>query len=214
MRYMHHRANNLLLCGKSSDADIQEEHKRLGMRPAGLTLEITEGAAIADPAYIAELPRRLPDVRLSIADFGVGHSSLVNLGRLPFAEVKIDRSFVTGCEASREDLAVVRSVVDLAHALGVRAVAEGIETAEQQRQFSASAAISPKVSISPDRCRPRTSSTGARRGIERRGVRPERPSNLPSFIPTCMGPVVSGRGKHAVVDFLKSGFGSSSEAIG
>ena len=114
MRYMHHRANNLLLCGKSSDADIQEEHKRLGMRPAGLTLEITEGAAIADPAYIAELPRRLPDVRLSIADFGVGHSSLVNLGRLPFAEVKIDRSFVTGCEASREDLADYSSVVDLA----------------------------------------------------------------------------------------------------
>ena len=111
-------------------ADLVEEWcVRLGVAPAGLTIEITEGAVVADPARVADVPRRLPGVRLSIDDFGIGYSSLVGLRRLPVSEVKIDRSFVTGCEASREDLAVVRSIVDLARGLGVRAVAEGIEAA-------------------------------------------------------------------------------------
>ena len=108
---------------------IEERYAHLGMTPAGLTLEITEGAVVADPARIADVPRRLPGVRLSIDDFGIGYSSLVGLRRLPVSEVKIDRSFVTGCETSHEDLAVVRSIVDLARGLSVRAVAEGIEEA-------------------------------------------------------------------------------------
>ena len=105
------------------------EFVRMGVKPSGLMLEITESAAAPDHTSVAKVLQRLPNMRLSIDDFGIGYSSLTSLRRLPIAEVKIDRSFVTGCETSRESLAVVQSIVDLAHVLGMRTVAEGIEEA-------------------------------------------------------------------------------------
>ncbi len=102
---------------------------RLGLEPSLLTLEITESVT-AEPLHalstLAEL--REAGVRLAIDDFGVGSLSLRTLKQLPVDEIKIDRSFVMGMETDEANAAVVRSIIDLAHHLGCRAVAEGVET--------------------------------------------------------------------------------------
>ncbi|WP_433307806.1 putative bifunctional diguanylate cyclase/phosphodiesterase [Actinoplanes sp. CA-030573] len=94
-----------------------------------LQLEITESALMADPHRVLNTITRLDrmGVAISLDDFGTGYSSLQHLRRLPLAEVKIDRSFVLGMATDRGDAAIVRSVIDLAEALGLRAVAEGVE---------------------------------------------------------------------------------------
>jgi diguanylate cyclase (GGDEF)-like protein/PAS domain S-box-containing protein len=94
-----------------------------------LRLELTESALIADPAKALSILERLHDggVRLSIDDFGTGYSSMSYLKRLPVDELKVDRSFVGGMTTSVEDAALVRSVVDLGHNLGMEVVAEGVE---------------------------------------------------------------------------------------
>jgi EAL domain-containing protein (putative c-di-GMP-specific phosphodiesterase class I) len=70
-------------------------------------------------------------VRLAIDDFGTGHSSLAYLKQFPVHEVKVDRAFVKGVAESRVDSAIVRAVIDLANAIGIAAVAEGVETPDQ-----------------------------------------------------------------------------------
>jgi diguanylate cyclase (GGDEF)-like protein len=94
-----------------------------------LQLEITESALMADPHRVLSTITRLDrmGVAISLDDFGTGYSSLQHLRRLPLSEVKIDRSFVLGMAGDRGDAAIVRSVIDLAEALGLRAVAEGVE---------------------------------------------------------------------------------------
>jgi diguanylate cyclase (GGDEF)-like protein len=115
------------------DADLVEEVERLlrrhGVPARRLTLEVTEGSVMADPARAVALLHRLRDlgVRLSVDDFGTGYSSLSYLKRLPVQEVKIDRSFVTSLREGGEDVAIVRAIVDLGRHLGLEVVAEGIE---------------------------------------------------------------------------------------
>jgi diguanylate cyclase (GGDEF)-like protein len=94
-----------------------------------LQLEITESALMADPHRVLSTITKLDrmGVAISLDDFGTGFSSLQHLRRLPLAEVKIDRSFVLGMAADKGDAAIVRSVIDLAEALGLRVVAEGVE---------------------------------------------------------------------------------------
>ncbi|MEU4687740.1 bifunctional diguanylate cyclase/phosphodiesterase [Actinoplanes sp. NPDC023714] len=104
-----------------------------------LQLEITESALMADPHRVLETTTRLSrmGVAISLDDFGTGYSSLQHLRRLPLAEVKIDRSFVLGMATDRGDAAIVRSVVGLAEALGLRAVAEGVEDEATWRLLAA-----------------------------------------------------------------------------
>ena len=110
--------------------DVNEQIRRSGLSADALTLEITEGAAIADPmrakAVMAEL--RSLGVRLSIDDFGAGFASLSYLKLLPASELKIDRTFVHNLVDDAKDRAIVRSTIELAHDLGFVVVAEGVET--------------------------------------------------------------------------------------
>jgi diguanylate cyclase (GGDEF)-like protein len=100
------------------------------VQPRELTVEVTESATMADPGRAGEVLERLRTmaVGVSIDDFGSGHASIAYLARLPVGELKIDRSFVTDiCESPRDE-AIVRTTIDLARHLGLRIVAEGIET--------------------------------------------------------------------------------------
>ncbi len=109
-----------------------------GCDPNLLTLEITESASVTDPeATIARL-RELKQlgVRLAVDDFGTGYSSLSYLRRFPVDQLKIDRSFVAGLGRNESDTAIVASVIGLAHALGLEAVAEGVESVGQMEQLT------------------------------------------------------------------------------
>ncbi|MFZ0159007.1 MAG: EAL domain-containing protein [Kineosporiaceae bacterium] len=96
-----------------------------------LMLEVAESAIMAEPVRAAEVLGRLHDlgVRISIDDFGAGYTSLGQLKNLPIDELKVDRSFVITMAEDRSNQLIVRSVVDLGHNLGLRTVAEGVETA-------------------------------------------------------------------------------------
>jgi diguanylate cyclase len=99
------------------------------VNPARITLEITEDSFIADPEQALLVLERLRalGVELSIDDFGTGFSSLTYIRRLPVSELKLDRTFLTGAPQDKRAVSIIRSTVDLAHSLGLRIVAEGIE---------------------------------------------------------------------------------------
>jgi diguanylate cyclase len=106
--------------------ELLEAH---GVMPSALTLEITENLVMSDPNGSARCLDELHEmgVRLVVDDFGKGYSSLSYLRRLPVDEIKIDRSFLIGL-AEGEDDTLVRCMIDLAHNLGMTAIAEGVET--------------------------------------------------------------------------------------
>lgn len=103
-----------------------------GVDPRLLTIEVTESATMQDPAGAAERLSglRALGVAISMDDYGTGQSTLSYLRRLPLDELKIDRSFVQHAHRSRSDAVLVRSTVELAHELGLRVVAEGVEDEE------------------------------------------------------------------------------------
>jgi EAL domain-containing protein (putative c-di-GMP-specific phosphodiesterase class I) len=98
-----------------------------------LILEITETVIMEDLSGAREVMKKLSQlgVRLAIDDFGTGHSSLAYLKQFPVHEVKVDRTFVQGVAESPVDSAIVRAIIDLANAMGISAVAEGVETPDQ-----------------------------------------------------------------------------------
>jgi diguanylate cyclase (GGDEF)-like protein len=103
-----------------------------GVSPDDLELEITESTILADPLRVRQNLDRLNELGLSLAidDFGTGYSSLAYLKRLPVSTIKIDRSFVMDMLESDSDAAIVRSTIELGRNLGLRVVAEGVETEE------------------------------------------------------------------------------------
>jgi EAL domain-containing protein (putative c-di-GMP-specific phosphodiesterase class I) len=95
---------------------------------ASIAVEITENILMSDPVRSMDCLNRLHDmgVRIVVDDFGTGYSSLSSLRRLPIDELKIDRSFIAGLATGSDDV-IVRTTIDLAHNLGLRVVAEGVE---------------------------------------------------------------------------------------
>ncbi len=113
---------------------IESAMERNGVKSSHLLCEITESVAMQD---IAATQRTLDElgkigVYLSIDDFGTGYSSLSYLRQLPARQLKIDRTFIADLDSSDDAKAVVDGVVRLAHALGLRVVAEGVETSSQR----------------------------------------------------------------------------------
>jgi EAL domain-containing protein (putative c-di-GMP-specific phosphodiesterase class I) len=110
-------------------ASIQEGLARHGVPAEALQLEITERVLLQDPQRAKATLEQLDalGVNLSLDDFGTGYSSLVLLRSVPVREIKIDKSFVARLAHDPEDAAIVRSTVDLAHSLGLKVVAEGVE---------------------------------------------------------------------------------------
>ena len=116
----------------TDDQLLPELVHRLGryrLAPASLTLEVTESAAMRNPSVTLEILSRLRlrGFRLALDDFGTGYSNLAMLHRMPFNELKIDRSFVAEVGASRDSQVIVGALAGLARQLGLTTVAEGVE---------------------------------------------------------------------------------------
>ena len=111
--------------------------ERTGVEARLLELEITESMLMLDPARAKATLERLSAIGLSLSvdDFGTGYSSLANLKRLPVDGIKIDKSFVIDMPHDQSDAAIVRSTIDLAHNLGLKVVAEGVESSEAWRRL-------------------------------------------------------------------------------
>jgi diguanylate cyclase (GGDEF)-like protein len=130
------------LAGSGVTAVVRDALAAAGLDPGRLGLEVTETAIVAK-GVASEHARtelqRLHDwgIRLAVDDFGTGFSSLGQLRHFPVDVIKVDRSFVQGVGVDPKDAAITANVVSLAHALGLLAVAEGIETGEQLRSLRA-----------------------------------------------------------------------------
>jgi diguanylate cyclase (GGDEF)-like protein len=113
--------------------------ERWSLPAADLQLELTESAVMSEPERVQGMLRRVSalGVGLAVDDFGTGYSSLAHLGRLPVDTIKIDRSFVSTMIEDEGNRAIVAATIDLGHALGLRVVAEGIETAETAAELRA-----------------------------------------------------------------------------
>lgn len=119
----------LNLADESFPRWLFDECEAQGIAPSQVILEITETASLNNPLVLLEnlTQFRIRGFELSIDDFGVGYSSMVQLARLPFSELKIDRMFVKGLAASEESMKIVTAVIGLGHSLGLNVVAEGVE---------------------------------------------------------------------------------------
>ncbi len=121
-----------LLSDGSFNSNVEDILGASGLPTSSLVFEITESAAMSDPvSAIAALMRyRELGVAVSMDDYGTGQSTLTYLRRLPLSELKIDRSFVQHVHRNTNDALLVRSTIELAHNLGLKVVAEGVEDAE------------------------------------------------------------------------------------
>lgn len=110
--------------------------KRTGLPPGKLELEITESMAVSEPEKVARVmrPLRILGTKLAIDDFGTGHSNLSILTQLPFDVFKIDRQFVSALELDEQAPAIIEMILAMAETLGLKTVAEGVET-ERQAEF-------------------------------------------------------------------------------
>ena len=123
--------STILLSSADFIRDVRLLIDQSGVAPASLIFEVTESAAMTDPdaAVQALTEFRSLGIAVSIDDYGTGQSTLSYIRRLPVSELKIDRSFVQHAHTSRSDAVLVRSTIELAHELGIKVVAEGVEDA-------------------------------------------------------------------------------------
>jgi diguanylate cyclase (GGDEF)-like protein/PAS domain S-box-containing protein len=114
--------------------------ERSGLRPGSLALEITESVLMEEADSPATILGTMHEHGLTLAldDFGTGYSSLSRLKHFPLDVLKIDRSFVSGVDSNADDRAIVKATIDMAHAVGLTVVAEGVETREQEQYLRAS----------------------------------------------------------------------------
>lgn len=115
------------------DRRVAQVLHETGLAPGYLELEVTESAVMDDPEQAIEQMHRLRELglKLCIDDFGTGYSSLLRLKRMPVQKLKIDQGFVAGLPEDEDDIAIVRAITALAHSMGMRVLAEGIEQADQ-----------------------------------------------------------------------------------
>ncbi len=120
-------------------AQVAAIAERSGLRPGTLTLEITESVLMEEADSPITVLSSLQDhgVKLVLDDFGTGYSSLSRLKGFPLDALKIDRSFISGVDSHDDDRAIVKATIDMAHALSLTVVAEGVETLEQEAQLRA-----------------------------------------------------------------------------
>jgi EAL domain-containing protein (putative c-di-GMP-specific phosphodiesterase class I) len=120
-------ANDLL--NPELPAQMAERLQHFQLPATTLALEVTEGAVMQDPAQVINVLTKLRDmgIELAIDDFGTGQSSLAYLKQLPVHEVKIDRAFIKDIEHNQNDELIVQATTQLAHGLGLRVTAEGLE---------------------------------------------------------------------------------------
>src|SRR5579864_4041219 len=111
-------------------AKLVDEYRPKSERWPGLIVEVTEDQIVRDIALARDIAGQLQvsGIQIAIDDFGAGYSSFSSLRELPFAELKVDRSFVMGCSTDATNAAICQTAIDLAHRFGSAAVAEGIET--------------------------------------------------------------------------------------
>jgi EAL domain-containing protein (putative c-di-GMP-specific phosphodiesterase class I) len=114
-------------------ANISQVLDGTGLAPEYLHVEITESVVLQDIERTVEIlsDLRKMGVQISIDDFGTGYSSLSYLKRLPADSVKIDRSFVSGLDTDANDAAIATAIIAMSHSIGLRVIAEGVETEEQ-----------------------------------------------------------------------------------
>jgi diguanylate cyclase len=110
-----------------------------GISPALLELELTESLLMRDPEETVRTLQSLESygVRIAVDDFGTGYSSLAYLSRFPIDSLKIDRAFVRDAGSNPEDRAIIQTIIQLAHSLGLTVVAEGVETESQMQLLKA-----------------------------------------------------------------------------
>ncbi|MCC6714980.1 MAG: EAL domain-containing protein, partial [Gammaproteobacteria bacterium] len=112
---------------------VQEVLTDTGLKPSMLQLELTESILMQDESRSSPGIKELSalGVHLALDDFGTGYSSLTYLRRFPISKLKIDRSFIRNCAETPSDGAIVKAIINLAHSLGLRVIAEGVENVQQ-----------------------------------------------------------------------------------
>jgi diguanylate cyclase (GGDEF)-like protein len=122
-----------LQLNESFSERVSEILSQTGLHPKRLMLELTEGIMVENTAVTVGILSRLKDlgIHLSIDDFGTGYSSLSYLSRLPLDEIKIDRSFVVDIDKGKNDSNLVVAIIAMVRSMGLKLVAEGVETREQ-----------------------------------------------------------------------------------
>ena len=128
--YVSINLSNRQLLRPSLSEDLLAAMEATGVTPSWLELEVTEGAMMTDPPRTERILEGLHELGLRIAvdDFGTGYSSLSRLKHLPISTLKIDKDFVLGLPEDPNDLTITQSITQLAANLGMRAVAEGVES--------------------------------------------------------------------------------------